>query len=408
MGVRNLTDRFCSSITEPGKYRDNRRQGLFLQVHASGSKNWGQILRVKGSAEKPELGLGGYPTISLSDARELASQNHAKARRGLNPKASKEIAKSIPNFREVAEQAIKNRQHEWRSFKTKKQWEANMQTYAYPVIGELTVDQITIDHILRILKPIWLAKPVTAEKVMRRIKMALDYAIHRKLRSGPNTAAWEVNLEFELPRHKNNPVHQPALQQKDAPRWWRALLQREGMAQKALQIVILSASRGGEVRKMAWEQIEQFDEAYAQKSGFSGIWMRPANLMKIGEADEAPITHYMMKVMRNAGTSSGLVFPSPITGKELSENALNKLMKDMHSADLEGGFFDRQSKKRAVSHGLRSTFSDWAGEHKIDREVAEKQLAHKIGNASQQAYFRTQLLALRAEASNAFLTFLSQ
>ena len=106
----------------------------------------------------------------------------------------------------------------------------------------------------------------------------------------------------------------------------------------------------------------------------------------------------MMKVIRSAGTSSGLVFPSLITGKEISENALNKLMKDMHSADPEGGFFDRQSKKRAVSHGLRSTFSDWAGEHKIDREVAEKQLAHKIGNASQQAYFRTQLLALRAEA----------
>ena len=93
VGVRNLTDRFCSSITEPGKYRDNRRQGLFLQVHASGSKNWGQILRVKGSTEKPELGLGGYPTISLSDARELASQNHAKARCGLNPKALREIAK---------------------------------------------------------------------------------------------------------------------------------------------------------------------------------------------------------------------------------------------------------------------------------------------------------------------------
>ena len=90
---------------------------------------------------------------------------------------------------------------------------------------------------------------------------------------------------------------------------------------------------------MAWEQIEQFDEAYAQKSGFSRIWMRSTYFMKIGEANEAPITYYMMQVMRSAGTSSGLVFPSPITGKELSENALNKLMKDMHSADPEGGFF---------------------------------------------------------------------
>ena len=134
MGVRNLSERFCSSIPEPGKYRDNRRQGLFLQVHASGSKNWGQILGVTGSAENPELSLRSYPTIS-SDARELASQNHAKARRGLNPKASREIAKSIPKFREVAEQAIENRKHEWRSAKTKKQWQANMKTTHTPLLA---------------------------------------------------------------------------------------------------------------------------------------------------------------------------------------------------------------------------------------------------------------------------------
>lgn len=407
MGVRNLTERFCRSIDKPGKYRDNRRQGLFLEVHASGTKNWGQILRVKGTGEKPELGLGGYPTVSLAEARELANQNHSAARRGINPKTARDQTKLIPNFKEVAKLAVENRQHEWRNIKTKKQWHANLETYAYPIVGNTSVDQITIDHILRILKPIWIAKPTTAKKVMHRTKIVLDYAIHRKFRSGPNPAVWEVNLEFELPRHKNNPVHQPALQQKDAPRWWRALMQREGISQKALQIVILSASRGGEVRKMEWEQIEQFNDEQSQKSGFAGVWMRPASLMKIGLPDEAPITHYMMSVMKSTGTSEGLVFPSPLTGKELSENTLNKLMKDIHAADPNGGFFDRQSGKRAVSHGLRSTFSDWAGENKINREVAEKQLAHKIGNASQQAYFRTQLLALRAETSDAFLEFLN-
>ena len=183
-------------------------------------------------------------------------------------------------------------------------------------------------------------------------------------------------------------------------------MERDGISQKALQILMLTASRGKEVRKMAWDQLEIFDDPTQQKNGYAGIWRRDVEIMKMRTRHEVPLTQYMLGVIQSTGTSNGLVFPSPRSGKMLSENALNKMMKDMHEADPEGGFFDIWSKKRAVSHGLRSTFRDWAGEHGLAQEVAEIQMSHKVGDAVQQAYFRTQLLKKRANASDDFLIFL--
>ena len=406
VGVKNLTEKFCASVTEVGKHRDNRKQGLFLQVHKSGSKNWGQIVRVKGTNEKPELGLGGYPTVSLAEARAVASENHALARRGISPKRSKLAQVSVPSFQELAEELILSKKSEWTNDKSEKQWRATLVTYAYPVVGKLPVSEVTAQHIVEILRPIWHAKSDTASKLRGRIETVLDLAIFRKHLAAPNPATFKGNLEFELRGQLKKTVNRPALDQKDAPRWWSALMQRDGITQKALQLLVLSASRGIEVRKMEWSQLEIFSSDEQAAKGYAGVWLRDTSVMKTREQHEVPITEYMLNVIKSTGTHEGLVFPSPRNGKMLSENTLNKMMKDIHEADPEGGFFDRWSKMRAVSHGLRSTFRDWAGERGLSREVAERQLSHKFGSAAQQAYFRTQLLKARAEATDDFLKFL--
>ena len=406
MGVRNLTEKFCNSVTEVGRHRDNRRQGLFLMVQKTGSKNWGQILHVKNSGEKPELGLGGFPTISLAEARKIASENHALARRGINPKKSRAVQQTIPNFAELAEEVIQSKCSGWTNEKSEKQWRSTLKMYAFPVIGRLPVSEITSRHIAKVLNPIWTTKAETASRLRGRIEAVLDLAIYLKHLEAPNPATLKGNLEFELPKRSRNGDHRPAVSQKDAHRWWSALMERDGISQKALQILMLTASRGKEVRKMAWDQLEIFDDRTQQQNGYAGIWRRDVEIMKMRTRHEVPLTQYMLGVIQSTGTSNGLVFPSPRSGKMLSENALNKMMKDMHEADPQGGFFDIWSKKRAVSHGLRSTFSDWAGEHGLAREVAEIQMSHKIGDAVQQAYFRTQLLKKRANASDDFLIFL--
>ncbi|MDB2608221.1 Arm DNA-binding domain-containing protein [Planktomarina temperata] len=155
MGVRNLTEKFCNSVTEVGKHPDNRRQGLFLMVQKTGSKNWGQILHVKNSGEKPELGLGGFPTISLAEARKIASENHALARRGINPKKSRAVQQTIPNFAELAEEVIQSKCSGWTNEKSEKQWRSALKMYAFPVIGRLPVSEITSRHIATVLNPIW-------------------------------------------------------------------------------------------------------------------------------------------------------------------------------------------------------------------------------------------------------------
>ena len=407
VGVRNLTEKYCSSVTAVGKHRDNRGQGLFLVVQKSGTKNWGQILRIKGSDQKPELGLGGYPTVSLADARALAAENHAMARRGINPKSVKTAEASCPRFSDLTEELLRIRRPSWSNPKSENQWRASLVTYAYPVIGDLPVKDITSKHVLRVLEPIWREKHVTASRVRSRIEKVLQLAIQREHMRPPNPAAYKGNLEFELSKQADKKEsHRPAVSQKDARRWWAALKTRDGMSQKALQLAVLTASRGGEVRKMTWEQIKLFDPTEAAIKGYAGTWLRNKMMMKSRRSDEAPITFYMLEVMKSAGTTTGLVFPSPRSGKKLSENALNKLMKDMHEADPKGGFFDRWTGERAVSHGLRSTFRDWASENGVSSEIGERQLAHKYGSDQQMAYDRSQLLDDRAKVSDSFHAFL--
>ena len=400
--AKKLTIQYLNSRLEAGRYYDSSGTGLHIHVRSSGSKSWSQKLRFRG--KQIELGLGSYPSVSLAEARELAAKNKKLAASGENPRVARRVPTTIPTFAEVAEIVIRLKQSELSNPKHKAQWRSTLETYAFPLLGHMAVDEITVNDVHLTLEPIWSKKPETAGRVRGRIQSVLDYATVKGHRSGPNPAIWGGNLSVLLPAKLKSNNHHPALQLKDAQRWWHELKRRDGIGAKALMLVTLTGSRSNEVRGTDWSEFELYSEDKAKGAGFYGEWTRPFDRMKARVEHRIPITGPILEALHASKTSSGLVFRSR-SGSPISDMTMSALMKRMHAAD-EIGFVDKVSKRPAVPHGLRSTYRDWVAEHGHSREAAELQLAHKFGGATEHAYYRTDLLEQRAELMNKWHAFL--
>jgi integrase len=389
---------------EAGRYYDDSGTGLHIYVRKSGSKSWSQKIRFGG--KQLELGLGNYPRISLAQARRIAAENKALAESGVNPKLDRVKPKTIPSFKEVMELALPSILDELKNAKHRAQWRTTLETYSLPAIGSKPVNEITVNEIDALLQPIWKHKTETASRLRGRIERVLDYAIVKGMMSPPNPAAWQGNLSLLLSsKNKIKTVtNHPALQLKDAQRWWAELKQRDGTGAKALMLLTMTASRSGEIRGMCWEEMNFFEDTEAQKRGYLGIWTRPAERMKGRREHRVPITSSMYELISDTNDQKGLVFKS---GKltTLSDMTLSALMKRMHAGD-EYGFVDQRSALPAVPHGLRSTFRDWVAETGKSREAAELQLAHKFGSEVEHAYYRTDLLDERAKLLDRWHKFL--
>ena len=392
---KKLSAQYLNSNLDAGRYYDDNGTGLNIHVRKSGSKNWSQRLRING--KQIELGLGSYPTVPLTEARSLAARNKALSAQGINPKTHKEKPTIIPSFAEIADTVLEIKNAELTNEKHKAQWRSTLEQYAYPTIGSLPVNQITVDHIHSLLDAIWLQKTETASRLRGRIQVVLNYAIVKKMMSAPNPATWDGNLSALLPSKSKatKPKQQPALQLKDAQRWWEELGLRDGNGARALMFLTLAASRSGEVRGMTWEEVELFTQKEAEQRGFVGIWTIPAVRMKANREHRIPITEDMYALINGTKTHKGLVFCSN-KNTELSNMTLSSTMKRMHFSD-QFGFVDAKSQRPAVPHGLRSTFRTWAAENKHSREAAELQLAHKFGNNVEHAYYRTDIIDERAQ-----------
>ena len=402
---KSLTAQLLNSLLSEGRYYDNGYFGLHLHVRKTGSKAWVQRTRLKG--KYIDIGIGGYPTIKLVEARRIATNNKTMIEQEIDPRIKIQLPKESPTFMEMAEAEIDRVQAESKNEKHKKQWRSTLEMYAYPTLGQMKVDEITVDHVLRTLLPIWSNKTVTAKRVRGRIESVLDAAIVRGLRERYNPAVWRGNLEKLLPRPSriSKTEHQPAISQNDVQRWWASLKTHDGMSKLALQALMLTSSRSGEIRSMHWDQIQLYGDKHALDTGYLGIWKKPADQMKANKADQVPINEPLLKIIRSAGMEAGLVFPSPSTKRELSDMALNQLMRGMHETDPIG-FKDEETGRVAVPHGLRSTFRDWAASTEQSREVAERHLAHRIGDETEEAYARSRLLKQRAKIMNDFYAFM--
>jgi integrase len=383
--------------------------GLRLQVTPTNAKSWLLITTV--ATKVRQIGLGGYPDISLSQARDLAREMRDKISRGIDPVEERKAVKAALiaaqrrglTFDAAVERYLAHKLEEFRNEKHRKQWQYTLDAYASPAIGGMLVSEITVHDIKRMLEPIWLAKTETATRVRGRVENVLDWAQVAGHRSGDNPARWRGNLDAVLPKPSKvaKSDNQPALSLADAPRWFSALQEREGVSARALEFLTLTAARSGEVRGAVWSEIN-----LATK-----VWTIPAPRMKAGKEHRVTLTDAAVALLKKMPrlNASPYVFAAPREG-QLSDMTLSAVMRRMHKDDVEAGrtgYVDRQSSRPAVPHGLRSTFRVWAAERTdYPREMAEMALAHATGNEVERAYQRSDMVEKRRGMMEAWDTFL--
>ena len=365
----------------PGSHAVGGVAGLLLEVTPTGGKTW--ILRVRTGARRREIGLGGYPSTSLSEARNKARDTREAIGKGVDPVAEKQAQKaallaqqaSLKTFAWCAATYIASLKDQWKNAKHQAQWTSTLETYAFPIIGKLPVQSIALPHVLDVLNqaqadkgnaPLWDAKNETASRLRGRIEKVLDWATVHGYRDGLNPARWKGHLDaiMKAPSKVQKTEHHKSIPHGDMHEFIKALRQQDGTGARALEFAILCASRSGEVRGARWEEIDLK----------KGLWTIPGERMKAGKPHTVPLSkqalHLIAAIEPTAGTD--LVFPSP-RGKVLSDMTLTAVMRRMQ---LE-----------AVPHGFRSTFRTWGGEQTAyPRDMLEFSLAHTLESKVEAAY----------------------
>ena len=363
--------------------------GLLLKVTESGSKQW--ILRTKVGNKRPDIGLGPYPEVSLAQAREKARETKEKIRNGIDPLEEKRALKrallaeqiSTLTFQKAMEKYIKMKAKEFRNPRQETQWTNSLNTYAIPHLGKLPVREIDLPHIKQVLDPIWETKTETANRVRARIENILGWCAIHGYRSGENPARWQGYLDevYPSPEKIKKRGHFAALSVDDMPEFMKDLKKRTGTAARALEFLILTASRTNEVigdkrigkAGVTWQEID-----LARK-----VWTVPADRMKSEKVHRVPLTDSAIELLKGMGEGApdDLIFPGPKGGIP-SNNFLTALLKRME--------------RPITAHGFRSTFKDWARERTAYAdEVSELALAHVNSDATRAAYARSELIDKR-------------
>ena len=426
--AREMTARTVASLRENGRYAVGIVVGLYLKIDG-GSRSW--VLRLKRDGRRKDLGLGSFPEISLAEARDRAWKRRrsfpettqtvraisdsgallenvvAAPVRAPAPRTTLEAAKPVRTFKFCAETYITAQAPGWKSAKHAKQWTSSLTTYAFPIIGALDVGEITLEHMLLILQPIWATKTETATRVRGRIDSILDWSTHRGYRTGKNPASWDGNLEHELPSptklKKRSRRHHPALPYMRIGAFMSDLCSRQGVSIRALEWGILTASRSQEIR---FARRCEIDIALKR-------WTIPAARMKLEKEHVIPLSPAAIALYESLPVVEGcdLLFPAP-EGGPLSDAALSELVVGMHEADVAKGgigYLDPKQNRVATPHGFRSTFRDWAAEVAcVPWEIAEHALAHKLKDAAEAAYQRGELLVKRAVLMEQWASFCTE
>lgn len=376
-----LTDTFVKNLTKAGRFTDQSVTGLNLQVKPNGGKYW--IFRYVYAGARFDLSLGAYPGITLREARVRATAARAQLNKGDRPEATWRAKQPALRpktnqapvlFKDYAAACIATKRAEWRNPKHAEQWVSTIDMYANPVIGSKPVADVDLEDILKILTPIWHTKTVTAARLRGRLEWVLASATTRRLREGPNPAAWKGLLETILPNPDKikNEQHHAAISYSEVPAFVAQLRERDGIAALALEFLILNASRTGEVIGGRRDEVSE-----------NGIWTIPASRMKAGKDHRVPLAQRsleLLQIARSLDPRSEFLFSCK--GKPLSNMAMTMLLRRMGRTE--------------TVHGFRSSFRDWVSEETVHSpEVAEKALAHAIPNKVEAAYRRGDLLEPR-------------
>jgi integrase len=409
--IHRLSHRTVQAATKPGRFADGG--GLYLDVTPAGGKKWTFLYRsptrrvskpdkatgtLRTTGKLREMGLGSVQHVPLAKARNRAADARALLALGKDPldervEAEVEPAR-VPTFGEVADQVVASLESGWRNDKHRAQWKSTLSTYCAPIRSK-PVDKIEVADVLAILSPIWTTKAETASRLRGRIEKVLDAATAKGHRSGTNPAAWKGNLAHLLPkRQKLQRGHHPAMPWSDLPAFVARLREMGSVGARALEFVILTAARSGEVLRsvrggrvhgMRWEEIDRG----------ARVWTVPGDRMKAGKAHRVPLTARALAILDEVGSMErgAFVFPGQRRATPLSEMALEAILR-------------RLDAKPYTVHGFRSTFREWAGDCTgFPREIAEAALSHAVGDAVERAYRRGDALERRRELMEAWARF---
>jgi len=382
MAQQRLSALQVKNLTRPGKYGDGRGSyGLRLVVTPGGTKNFVQQITVRG--RRREIGLGPYPLVTLREAREAAFDNARLARAGGDPLEARERERQ-PTFAEAAEAVVAIHEATWDAGgKSAYQWRATLRDYALPKIGPKRVGDVTAADVLAVLVPIWTAKQETARRVKQRLSAIMKWAAAQ----GYRTDNPVDGIDEALPRGAKRPTHLKALPYSEVGDAVRRIRGSDAgiSVRLALEFIILTAARSGEVRHARWSE---FDLVGA-------TWTVPATRMKAKREHRVPLSERGLAVLEEARVvedGSGLVFPSP-NGKPLGGGVLSELVRALGI--------------QAVPHGFRSSFRDWASERtNTPHAVMEAALAHVIPNKAEAAYARSDLFEKRRGLMDAWALYI--
>ena len=405
--AKELSALSVAKIKENGRHAVGGVDGLHLRI-VDGSRAW--VLRVavgkkvddqgKVKIHRRDIGLGSFPEVSLSEAREKARELKKKIRDGIDPlqekqerlnalKIQKHRAKT---FRECAEVVIAKKTLELKNQKHIGQWSSTLETYIYPTLGDLIVGTITKVDIAAVLEPIWIEKNETAKRIRGRIETIFDYAKAMGYFVGDNPAEWKGNLEPILGNLKQESRPHPSLPYEQVAEFIQRLRQKKGISPKALEFAILTACRSGEIFGAKWHEID-----FKNK-----VWIIPKERMKADKEHRVPLSQQAINLLESIQPYTQLhdfILPAPRSGEMLSDMSLTTLIKRMHEQKFKEnqlGYIDPKQNRIITTHGFRSTFRDWSAD-KTDypREVCEHVLAHKLPDEVEAAYLRGAYLEKR-------------
>jgi integrase len=387
---QRLTALSIARAAKAGYYLDG--EGLYLQVTASGAKSW--ILCFTRVGKRREMGLGPFPTVTLAAARLAASAARALVKSGQDPIAARnaerarlrlEVARGI-TFDEATRQFLAAHEPTWKNPKHRQQWRNTLKTYASPKIGNLSVGAISTGEVTRVLDPIWHKKPVTASRLRERIERILDWSKVRGYRTGENPARWRGHLDavFPAPTKVRKVKHLAAVPIDDMPTVYARLREADGISALAARFTILTAVRVGETTGAVVPEFAKSD-----------VWSISAERMKADRGHNVPLSREAKAVLKEAAEFrvDDRMFPGLRADRPLSHSAVIKALRAAGAG-------------KATTHGCRSTFKDWASERtSFAPEVSEMALAHTIGDKTEAAYRRGELLEKRRALMEAWAQF---
>ena len=374
-----LSAAFVSSVTEAGRYCDGH--GLYLKVQPSGSRSWVQRIAVNG--RRRELGLGGFPLVSLDEARARAFANRRLARAGGDPLVEKVSARCVPTFAAAAERVWTQMRLGWRNRKYDRDWMSGLARFVFPRLGEKPVSAVTTADVMETLRPVWHRWPTTARRVRQRIATVMEWAVAMDYRTDNPCGRVDLVLgrQRDCVRHMRALPHRAVSAAVSAVRASRA----RPVVKLAFEFLVLTAARSGEVRGAGWSEIDCR----------GGVWTIPAARMKTNREQRVPLCGRALAIVDGAralADDSRRVFPGA-RGRQLKDMALSRPLNELGIP--------------AVPHGFRSSFRDWAAEETDHpREVVEAALAHVVRNPVEAAYARSDLFDRRRRLMDEWAEYL--